>query len=622
MNTWVEPWLVMLSIFTAAVWSFTAVELAGRLRLVTHPVVRRRWLTAAAAALGTGVWGTGITGLLASRAPVAVHDDPWLIVASLVPAAGGCACVLAAAMPAAEPRRRLRVAAALAFGAAVAATLLLGSAAIHADGAARSCSAGLVLLSALPPAIAARAWLHLAFPAAEATTSLRRRVAGGALLGVGIVVGQHLGLEALRLSVPAGVEGPGAPPGLAAAAGAIVALGILGLALGQSLAHRRATEDAFVLRAVGTVLREMSAGLDGRRGVCEAVQRITGCDLAVLFEPGAGSGASPVEPTARVGSDPSPQAHRERLRHVLDAWMDEEPRLVADGHAGTLLLEPVMRNGEAAGVLCLLFPGRTGPPSRRRRAAVAMLAAEAAVAIERADLVARVRANDRAEASARLARDLHDSVSQEVALSSWYAQLAVKALDADLTDARELLVRAADQLAHAQQDMRQVLRGLREDRALHGSSTLPELIDALAAEHEQRSCSPVSVAKDVADWERVAPPVADALYFVVREALHNSLKHAGGAAVHIVLRAGPRSLSATVRDDGPGFDPDTVPEGRWGLLGMRERARNLGGIAHVVSSPGEGTTISVSVPRDGVARPVADGDGADGDLGSAAAADG
>jgi signal transduction histidine kinase len=601
LNTWVEPWLVVLSIFTAAVWSFTAIELAGRLRLVIHPLVRRRWLTAAAAALGAGVWGTQITGLLASQGPVPVRYDPWLLAASLVPAAAGCACVLAAAMPA-ERRRGRRAAAAAAFGLAVAAAHVIGTAAVQADGAVRTWSVGLVLLSVLPPAIAAHGWLHLAFSASEATTSIRRRVAGGALLGVGIAVAEHIGLAALSVRMPDGADATAGGPGLTAGMGAVIALGILGLALAQSLAHRRATEDASVLRAVGTVLREMSSGLDGRRAVCEAAQRITGCTLAVLYEPGAGGGASPVQTTAVAGRAPEPGSERGRLAHVLDVWMEERSRFVADGRGGALLLEPVLRNGEAAGVLCLRFAGRTDPPSRRRRSAVRLLAAEAAVAIERADLVARLRASDRAEASARLARDLHDSVSQEVALSSWYAQLAVKALDDDLGDARELLVQAAQQLTSAQEDMRQVLRGLREGRALDGSATLPELIDALAAEHEQRSQSSVSVAKDVADWERVAPPVADALYFAIREALHNALRHADGAPIHITLRAGPGSVSATVRDDGPGFDPETVPEGRWGLLGMRERAQNLGGTASVASRQGGGTTVSIALPREGAGR--------------------
>jgi signal transduction histidine kinase len=238
---------------------------------------------------------------------------------------------------------------------------------------------------------------------------------------------------------------------------------------------------------------------------------------------------------------------------------------------------------------------------------VRLLAAEASVAIERAELVARVRASDRAEASARLARDLHDSVSQEVALSSWYAQLAVKALDDDPRSARELLGQAAEQLTQAQDDMRHVLRSLREGRTLGGSETLPERVEALAIEHERRGTSTVSVAKDVADWEQVAAEVSDALYFVVREALHNALRHAGGAAVHVALRGGDRNVYAMIRDDGPGFAPEKVPEGRLGLLGMRERARNLGGTATVSSRPGNGTTVVVTLPREGPAQPAAEG---------------
>jgi signal transduction histidine kinase len=609
LHTSVEPWLVALSLFTAAVWSFAAIELAGRLRLVTHPVLRRRWLAAAAAALGCGVWGTQFTGMLAFPLAAAVHYEPWLVVASLVPAVVGCGCALAAVMPG-LPGGHHPTVAALGFGVAVAAAHAVGMAAMRVDGAGGHWHVALLAASFVPAAVAARTGLHLVFSGTGASTSTRRRAAGGAVLGAGIAATQHLGLAAVTFHAPAGAA-LAAPrtTGLTAGLVAAVALGILGMALAQSLVHRRATEDAYVLRAVGTVLREMSSGVDGRRAVCEAAQHITGCALAALYEPAGGPDGPPVEPTAGAGVAPLSAADSERwrLQQVMQVWTDEQPRFQADGRGGALLLEPVLRDGKVAGVLSLLFAGRTGPPSRRRRSAVRLLAAEASVAIERAELVARVRATDRAEASARLARDLHDSVSQDVALSSWYAQLAVKALDDDPGDARELLSQAAEQLTQAQDDMRQVLRSLREGRTLDGSATLPELVEALAAEHERRGGASVSVAKDVADWERVAPAVADALYFVVREALHNALRHAGGAPVHVALRAGDRNVYARVHDDGPGFVPAEVPEGRWGLLGMRERARNLGGTAKVASSPGEGTTVVVTLPRDGPAQPVAEG---------------
>jgi signal transduction histidine kinase len=602
LHTSVEPWLVALSLFTAAVWSFAAIELAGRLRLVTHPVLRRRWLAAAAAALGCGIWGTQFTGMLAFPVTAAVHYEPWRVLASLVPAVVGCACALAAVMPARTARHR-RTVAALGFGVAVAAAHAVGMTAMRVDGAGGHWNLALVLVSFVPAAVAARAELHLVFSGTGAPASTRRRAAG-------IAATQELGLAAVTFRAPAGAAlASPQTTGLTVGLVASVALGILGMALAQSLVHRRATEDASVLRAVGSVLREMSSGVDGRRAVCEAAQHITGCALAVLYEPAGGSDGAPPEPTAGAGVAPVAAAASEgwRLAQVMDVWTDKQARFLADGPGGALLLEPILRDGEAAGVLSLLFAGRTGPPSRRRRSAVRLLAAEAAVAIERAELVARVRASDRAEASARLARDLHDSVSQDVALSSWYAQLAIKALDDDPGDARELLSQAAEQLTQAQDEMRQVLRSLREGRALGRPETLPERVEALAIEHERRGTSSVSVAKDVADWELVVPEVADALYFVVREALHNALRHAGGAAVHVALRAGDGDVYAMIRDDGPGFVPEEVPEGRLGLLGMRERARNLGGTATISSSPGNGTTVVVTLPRDGPSQPAAEG---------------
>jgi signal transduction histidine kinase len=222
------------------------------------------------------------------------------------------------------------------------------------------------------------------------------------------------------------------------------------------------------------------------------------------------------------------------------------------------------------------------------------------VAIERAEQAARARAADRSEAATRLARDLHDSVSQDVALSALYAHTAVTALDGgDTADARELLVETTAQLTRAQEDLRSVMQSLRHGHRVEGAATLPELVDALAAEHERRTDAPVAVARDVSDWTRIAPEVADALYFAVREALHNALKHAAGAGVRVELRADENQVGAVVRDEGPGFDPEDVPGGRWGLVGMHERAEQLGGTARILSAPGSGTTVSVMLPRAG-----------------------
>jgi signal transduction histidine kinase len=354
------------------------------------------------------------------------------------------------------------------------------------------------------------------------------------------------------------------------------------------------------MREVTGALREMTAGLDGRQAVCEAARRITGASAVMLYEPATESGGLPSSPTASAGAvDVAPGTAAAQLRYGLavSTWMEERTRVVQGTAQGTLLFEPVLRDGAPSGVLCLVFGPATHGAARRRRAAVKLLAAEAAVAIERAELASRIRASTRAEAATRLARDLHDSVSQEVALSSVYADLAVKALDEDLSDARELLSEAARQLTRAQEDMREVLRSLREGHRVGAAASLPELVDALAAEHERRGGAAVSVSKDVADWESVAPEATDTLYYVIREALHNALRHAPGSPVNVELHADGDRVRALVRDHGPGFDPARVPDGRWGLTGMRERAQALGGRAQVTSRPGHGTTVAVSLPR-------------------------
>ncbi|WCB91653.1 hypothetical protein DSM104299_00326 [Baekduia alba] len=602
LHTWVEPWLVALSIFTAAVWSFTAIELVGRLRLVVQPAVRHRWLAAAAVALGCGVWGTQFTGMLAFRVPATVRYDPRLVAASLVLAGIGGACALAAGMPP-RPGRRRQQAAALGFGAAVAAAHVVAMSAMRADGVTRRWDAAVLLASIVPATAGALGGLSLALGRPGDAPSTWRRGAGGVLLGAGIAATQYVGMSAVGLRAPAGppAGGSGAQV-LTAGLVAAVALSILGAALAQSLVHRRAIEDARVMRAVGEALREMSAGLDGRHAVCEAAQRITGCVVACLYDLVADG---PPRPAATAGL-----ALRETHHvgtHIIEAIEavrhERRGRVVADAPGGPLLLEPVLRDGRVAAVLCLELARRTALPSRRRRAAVRLLAAEAAVAIERAELVERLRASDRTEAATRLARDLHDSVSQEVSLASWYAQLAIKAFDDDRPDARDLVVRAAEQLSRTQDEMRDVLRGLREGRrALDGEATVPELVEALAAEHARSGRCAVSVVQDGDDWQQLGAGVGEALYFAVREAINNADKHAAGADVHVGLRAGRGSVSAMVHDDGPGFDPDRIPEGRWGLLGMRERAERLGGVVVVRASAGSGTTVTVTLPRHGGER--------------------
>jgi signal transduction histidine kinase len=88
----------------------------------------------------------------------------------------------------------------------------------------------------------------------------------------------------------------------------------------------------------------------------------------------------------------------------------------------------------------------------------------------------------------------------------------------------------------------------------------------------------------------------DALVAASREAVVNAAKHAGGT-IAVYVECGEHSLEVFVRDRGPGFDPDGVPEDRLGLKeSVLARMARVGGTAGVRSTPGEGTEISLSLP--------------------------
>jgi two-component system NarL family sensor kinase len=89
------------------------------------------------------------------------------------------------------------------------------------------------------------------------------------------------------------------------------------------------------------------------------------------------------------------------------------------------------------------------------------------------------------------------------------------------------------------------------------------------------------------------------LYRVAQEAVTNALRHAAPRRVQIMLTTTPGAVRLLVEDDGQGFDPLQSPPDRFGLTGMNERARLLGGSLHVRSAPGAGAQIEAVVPLEG-----------------------
>jgi signal transduction histidine kinase len=102
---------------------------------------------------------------------------------------------------------------------------------------------------------------------------------------------------------------------------------------------------------------------------------------------------------------------------------------------------------------------------------------------------------------------------------------------------------------------------------------------------------------DVVGGNRSLPlRVETGLYRIAQEALTNVRRHAAAKQVAIRLVTLPNRAELTVEDDGSGFDPMRVPEGRYGLIGLNERAKLMGGTLQVTSRPGAGTRLHVVVP--------------------------
>jgi signal transduction histidine kinase len=123
-------------------------------------------------------------------------------------------------------------------------------------------------------------------------------------------------------------------------------------------------------------------------------------------------------------------------------------------------------------------------------------------------------------------------------------------------------------------------------------------LEWLAEDLARRSGIACRVSTDGAD-PVLAEGVSTAVFRMVQECLTNVMRHARASSVHVDLQSLPGRLRLCVRDDGVGFDAQAPrAPGRFGLLGMRERALQAGGTLQIDSTPGHGTRITIDLPTD------------------------
>ena len=230
--------------------------------------------------------------------------------------------------------------------------------------------------------------------------------------------------------------------------------------------------------------------------------------------------------------------------------------------------------------------GESADITRLRQAFNLMLARLESERTGSATAVLRAQEAERA----RVARDLHDEVNQALAAVS--LRLAATAEHAPPEFAEEL----AETQRLAGQAMQELLGLARELRpaALDDHGLLPALRTQVRLFGERWSI-PAHFAADgtrplLGEFEQLV------VYRVVQEALSNIARHANAQKVKVaVLGCNTAALKVTITDDGDGFHPNRLRDGRSGLAGMRERALLAGGRLEIRSAPGEGTSVELTV---------------------------
>jgi signal transduction histidine kinase len=196
----------------------------------------------------------------------------------------------------------------------------------------------------------------------------------------------------------------------------------------------------------------------------------------------------------------------------------------------------------------------------------------------------------------RIAREIHDNLAQEMSGISVQLEVVARTMPAGAEAATTHLDNARRQVRHGIAEARRYVWDLRspvlENNDLR--SALSETARRLTSE------TTIQARVEVNGTFRPLPPlVEDNLLRIGQEAMNNAVKHAGAQQISVNLIFDARRVQLSVRDDGRGFDNQRAANGKaghFGLIGMRERAEQLGGTLSVHSTAGSGTEVVADVP--------------------------
>ncbi len=398
---------------------------------------------------------------------------------------------------------------------------------------------------------------------------------------------------------------------------------ILATAIARQQAYdllgRRVEERTSELRMLLDITHDAAATLDLQPLVGLILDRVkevvdyTGAALFVLDDSGEGlnllryQGPIPQHTLAyRWSLATHPHAHEvvTRARPVIinDVYSDhplaEAFRRASKSDLGELRSDwgswmgvPMMLRDRVIGMLSVEIDQVNAYTGRHAELLLAV-ADHAAMAVENARLYERARGLAALEERQKLARELHDSVSQALFGIGLGARTARALLDRDPSKVADPLDYVVSLAEAALTEMRALIFELRPDALQQDGlvGILDKQAAALAARHK------LNIETDLGSEPDTTLEVKEALYRIGQEALHNAVRHAHATTIWVRLNQAGQGLTLEILDNGVGFDPEGSFPGHLGLQSMRERAARMGAVILVESAPGEGARLQVIVP--------------------------
>ena len=227
----------------------------------------------------------------------------------------------------------------------------------------------------------------------------------------------------------------------------------------------------------------------------------------------------------------------------------------------------------------------------RHAGLVSAIATQIAVAIENARLYEQAQQLAAVEERQRLARELHDSVSQALYGIALGARTARTLLDTDPPRATEPMDYVLQLAEAGLAEMRALIFELRPE-SLETEGLVAALEKQIAA---TRARYGIVVEASLGEEPGLSLAEKEVFYRVAQESLHNVVKHAHASRVDVSLSANDDAVSLEVRDNGLGFDTSENHPGHMGLVSIAERALSIGAYVAIDSAPGEGTAVKLSL---------------------------